>query len=505
MKKFTLFIHLALTAFAMTGVAVRTGHAQECGTADYVKYLEARYPELAEQRARAKEATEAGQGKVAVTGVITIPVVVHVVFNGAAQNVTDEQIYEQLAVLNENYRELNADDSIVPMAFEPLIADIEIQFCLASRDPDGNATTGITRTATSHAPFVVPATTADNDDVKHAGGGGADAWDAANYLNIWVCDIAGGVRGYSPYPGTSPADQDGVVIDFNNFGVVESARGRTVPHEIGHWLNLIHIWGDDESSMNPCAGTDDVADTPNQEDQNGGCPTFPSTSCSNGPNGDLFYNHMDYSDHTCRVMFTQGQRDRMRAQFMPGGLRASLLNSDGCDGACPKARFLTVDFSGQNTDIAASDAIIAWNQIDGGSDITYRAGDSIRLKPGFHAHYNNTFRAYINGCVAPAAAEPEDAAMRDANPETLHAPDCMPNPFGDALQVRFDLLEKATVSVVLFDALGRPVDTGYQTINLDAGPQALSLHTSQLPPGVYYLELRTPWQQYARQLLHYGL
>ena len=124
-----------------------------------------------------------------------------------------------------------------------------------------------------------------------------DAWPSAQYLNLWVCPLAGGLLGYAQFPG-GPAATDGVVILHSAFGINGTAAapfnlGRTATHEIGHWLNLNHIWGDDGTG---CSGTDNVADTPNQGGPNYGAPTFPHLSCSNGPNGDLFVNYMDYVD-----------------------------------------------------------------------------------------------------------------------------------------------------------------------------------------------------------------
>jgi hypothetical protein len=129
-----------------------------------------------------------------------------------------------------------------------------------------------------------------------------------------VCQLSGGLLGYAQFPG-GPAQTDGVVIRHSGFGTTGTAaapfdRGRTATHEIGHWANLFHIWGDDGTG---CNGTDEVADTPNQADENYGCPTFPSISCNNGPNGDMFMNYMDYVDDEAMVMFTAGQVSRMNA------------------------------------------------------------------------------------------------------------------------------------------------------------------------------------------------
>lgn len=268
-----------------------------------------------------------------ISGVITIPVVVHVVYNTAAENISDAQIYSQITVLNEDFRRMNADaDSTWPQA-----ADTEVEFCLALKDPNGNATNGITRTATMITSF------SSNDDVKFDSAGGKDAWTAAGYLNIWVCDISGTTLGYAQFPGAGPASTDGVVIDYKYFGTTGTATspfdlGRTTTHEVGHWLNLMHIWGD-----GPCGVDDLVADTPDAEDANRGCDTG-HVSCGSV---NMVQNYMDYSDDACMNLFTQGQRERMRALFDAGGYRESILISPGCNCAanvqCDDANACTKD------------------------------------------------------------------------------------------------------------------------------------------------------------------
>lgn len=255
--------------------------------------------------------------------VINVPVVVHVVYKTSAQNISDAQILSQINILNQDFRKTNPDVSGVPTAFQSLVADCQINFCLASRDPNGNATNGITRTRTSKSSFST------NDYVKYSNRGGKNAWDRNKYLNIWVCNLSGGVLGYAQFPGGAAAT-DGVVIGYKYFGNTGQAtypfdKGRTATHEIGHWLNLRHIWGDDGTS---CSGSDLVSDTPNQADYNFGCPSFPQVSCSNGPNGDMFMNYMDYTDDRCMFMFSLGQSSRMSAAL--NGTRSSILTSNGC-------------------------------------------------------------------------------------------------------------------------------------------------------------------------------
>lgn len=244
---------------------------------------------------------------------ITIPVVIHVVYNGSSQNISEAQIQSQIQVLNEDFRRLNSDaDNVWSQA-----ADSEIEFCLATVDPNGNATNGIIRKSTTVNGFGT------NNSVKSSSSGGSDPWPASDYLNVWVCNIGGGILGYAQFPGGS-ASTDGVVNDYRYFGTVGTATapfnlGRTMTHEVGHYLNLRHIWGDGN-----CNVDDFVSDTPLASGSNGGCQ-IGSSSCNSV---DMVQNYMDYSDDACMNLFTQGQKSRMQAALASS--RASLLNSNGC-------------------------------------------------------------------------------------------------------------------------------------------------------------------------------
>jgi hypothetical protein len=234
-----------------------------------------------------------------------IKVVVHVVYANDRENISDAQVKSQIKALNRDYRAKNTDKSKVPTPFAGLVADAFVEFELASVDPKGKPTNGITRTATTRTEFE------DDDAVKHSAKGGADAWPTDKYLNLWVCTLGGGLLGYAQFPG-GPVKTDGVVILNTAFGTTGSAKapfnkGRTATHEVGHYLNLRHIWGDTED----CSGGDLVADTPNAETANFGKPKFPHVTCSNGPNGDMFMNYMDYVDDAAMFMFSSGQVQRM--------------------------------------------------------------------------------------------------------------------------------------------------------------------------------------------------
>lgn len=258
----------------------------------------------------------------ALTEVVKIPVVVHVVWNKSEQNISDVQIQSQIEVLNRDYRAKNADVSLVPDSWKDRVTDTLIEFHLATQDPDGRPTNGITRTQTNETSFST------DDSVKSKAKGGANPWLADSYLNIWTCQLGGGLLGYAQFPGGS-TKTDGVVINYTAFGTSGTAKppfnlGRTATHEVGHWLNLYHIWGDDQSLPDNCSGSDKVDDTPNQATPNFGHNiTYPHITCNNDPDGDMFMNYMDYVDDKVMVMFTKGQVDRMHACLT--GPRASFL------------------------------------------------------------------------------------------------------------------------------------------------------------------------------------
>ena len=284
---------------------------RNCGALDVHRLLLNTDPEYAAARSELEDFTDAETARglaAAAPKVRTIPTVVHVVYKTAQQNISDAQIKSQIAILNEDFRKTNGDAGSVPAVFQPLHADTMVQFKLATKDIFGNNTTGITRTKTNKASFGI------NDGVKAYKTGGIDPWPARRYLNIWVCNLGGGLLGYAQFPG-GPWKTDGVVCLYTAFGNTGTATdpfdlGRTTTHEVGHWLNCFHSWGDDGTG---CKGSDFCPDTPNQAGPNFGKPSFPHVTCKNGPNGDMFMNYMDYVDDDAMMMFTDGQATRMNA------------------------------------------------------------------------------------------------------------------------------------------------------------------------------------------------
>lgn len=252
--------------------------------------------------------------------VIIIPVVVHILYHTPSEYdaVTNEEVAKQIEILNTSFRRRNADTALIPSYFKSLAADCEIEFQLAVSDPKRRNTDGIVRKYTPIIEWQA------DDNMKFSSLMGDDSWDPKSYLNIWVCNLQR-VAGYASMPG-GPESKDGVVISFNVFGpnsVAGFDKGKTAVHEVGHWLNLKHLWGDEY------CGDDGVSDTPKQGGYNSGCPTGNHITCENGPLGDMYMNYMDFTNDACIHMFTIGQKNRMRALFAPGGARASLLSSTG--------------------------------------------------------------------------------------------------------------------------------------------------------------------------------
>jgi hypothetical protein len=256
------------------------------------------YPQLRTNQAQLEAMTNARQASTFPT---RIPVAVHILYRAEEDNIGDEQVTSQIAVLNEDFSGKNGDIGNVPAPFSSAVGNPGLEFYLADN--------GITRHKIDATEFNI------DDRMKAAATGGADPWDTSRHLNIWVCRLSGGVLGYAQFPGGAP-ETDGVVILTSAFGRGGSATapfdlGRTTTHEVGHYLNLSHIWG--ESRVPTCDDTDWVDDTPTQLGPNFGNPAFPTSSCPKTPNGDMFMNYMDYVDDNSMFMFTQQQVLRMHA------------------------------------------------------------------------------------------------------------------------------------------------------------------------------------------------
>lgn len=322
--------------FLLSAVLTFTANAQDwhpCYTHDALMHMEELHPGYINQVNEVFERAKVSEGQDRAT-VYTVPVVVHIVYENAAENLHDSVIFDQIARLNEDYRRMNADTANLRDTFNTIVGDSYIEFQLADFDPDGNPTTGITRTETTVGSFIgiggFPA-----EGVKATANGGIDPWDQTRYLNIWVCDMSifgtPSLLGYATPPdglpnwpaGSTDGMSDGVVIQYQAFGSNNpnaldvgsgpiEVLGRTAAHEVGHYLGLRHIWADGD-----CTEEDGVDDTPNAVDQsNQDCDTTKNTCVDAigvlGDLPDMVENYMDYSAETCQNSFTLGQIDLMR-------------------------------------------------------------------------------------------------------------------------------------------------------------------------------------------------
>ena len=309
-----------------------------CVTTEYEKYLQENNPKrmtniqfenwiatLIKQQKALKNSSQSG-------GIITIPVVVHVIHNGqevgTEANITDAQVQSQITVLNQDYRKMVGTPG---HNTNPIGADTQIQFALAKQDPNGNPTNGIDRVR-----FCQESWTSNNDVdiiVKPV-----TIWDPTSYFNMWTVNFSDDTLGYAQFPESSGLDgldasggvenTDGVVGDYRAFGssdfgsfLLDSPydKGRTMSHEIGHWLGLLHIWGDAN------CGDDFCADTPLHYDSNFGCPS--KLSCSSTTVNEMVENYMDYTDDACMNIFTQNQKDRIIVIMNNAARRSSLKTS----------------------------------------------------------------------------------------------------------------------------------------------------------------------------------
>jgi Pregnancy-associated plasma protein-A/Secretion system C-terminal sorting domain len=252
--------------------------------------------------------------------VIKIPVVFHVLYHTPEQNVSIEAIDLMMAALNRDFNKKNSDTANIPSVFKSLSTSMGFEFKLATSAPSGAGTTGVIRKYTPITYWM------SDDKMKFSKNYGDDAWDSKSYLNIWLCNMQDAL-GYSTLPGMDP-QKDGIVISFED---IFNAPGtspaindfRTFVHEVGHWLNLNHLWGDGY------CGDDKIDDTPKQSTYTPGCPNGIRVSCGNSVTGDMYMNFMDFTNDVCMNMFTVGQRRRARALFEAGGARNSILYSKG--------------------------------------------------------------------------------------------------------------------------------------------------------------------------------
>jgi hypothetical protein len=344
-----------------------------------------------------------GQSSVLDGTVYTIPVVFHIVLLNP-NLVSDEQIYAQLDTLNKDFGGTNGDSTKIPSYFKPLFGKAAIQFCLAQRTPDGHAFTGIDRVVAGKNTFSV------NESVKKNSTGGADSWDSRQYYNVWICNLSGGILGYSSFPDDNDPDLQGVVVDYRTLpgGQFTSYNsGKTLTHESGHFFNLYHIWGDDNGS---CSGTDFIDDTPNQSNSSSGCTSGPKyDNCTPTGNGVMFQNYMDYTFDDCLLMFTNEQVLRMETTVQT--YYRDLASSNACQPVISQTHDAAVTAILQPEqrlcDSIFTPVITIRNL---GADTLKTLSIAIRLSNGFSSHYTwNGSLPYYKAAQVPLESMSVDA------------------------------------------------------------------------------------------------
>jgi len=324
--------------------------------------------------------------------IITIPVVFHVLYQNDNENIGKANLESQIKVLNNDFRRKNSNaDNTWAQA-----ADTKIRFSLSNVDINGNYFNGITRTATNVDFFDY-----QTDSIFLTAEGGKDIWPG--YLNIYVCDLDVfnlNVGGYSSLPGYDP-NIDGVVLDYRVtgnfsddgvFGEIFSfdfAEGRTGTHEVGHWLNLEHLWGPTDNFS--CMGQDDgVADTPLSLEPYTQCDT--GSSCGSA---DMADNFMDYHNDACMRLFTEGQAERMHNSIDLAPSRRFLKNP--CHQNATK-QIIKYELSAESENVQAIDTVYAINSITDNANVMYEAGQIVMLETGFNVDASSDFLADIKTC-----------------------------------------------------------------------------------------------------------
>ncbi|WP_293892856.1 zinc metalloprotease [Flavobacterium sp.] len=315
MKKICLSLAILLALFSCQKEddvqAIPKASRRICASQEVLERQLKENPELAAKMSQIEAFTENAMLNQSenrlVNGKIQIPVVVNVLYRTAAENISATQIQSQIDVLNKDFNAQNSDYNQVPALFAGVKANVGISFVLDQ----------VIRKSTTKSSWGT------RDAIKKTKQGGLDPTSPTTKLNLWVGTIGGGILGYAQFPGGSSAT-DGVVIDPLYFGVTSDASvsypynlGRTATHEVGHWLNLRHIWGDAN------CGNDLVSDTPQHDSANFGVPTYPHYSTCSGTPVEMTMNYMDYTDDRGMYMFSLGQKSRMDAIFLSGGPRIS--------------------------------------------------------------------------------------------------------------------------------------------------------------------------------------
>ncbi|MDZ4822777.1 MAG: M43 family zinc metalloprotease [Flavobacteriales bacterium] len=387
-----IFFSIILIAVSVTGMA-QHHEVRYCGQTEQTEKFFAKHPQAKADAADAMRYLEEltlqeEQMRGGGDQVFIVPVVFHVIHNNGSENISDEQILDAVEILNRDFRKLNEDIEDVVAPFIDIAADVEIEFRLAGLDPDGNCTSGITR-------LISDLTYDGSDDVKNL-----IQWPRNRYMNVWICAEAAGAAGWTYMPaavnGVFGAGEDGIVIKSDYVGSIGTSsvgKSRVLTHEVGHWLNLFHCWGQNNNpgAAGNCNSDDNVADTP--DDIGWSSCNLDGASCGNEI--DNVQNYMEYS--YCTKMFTEGQRTRMRtaiqsniAQRNQLWTQSNLINSGTLEPVLCAAVFT----SDRNTVCAGETIQFNDNSFHGVTEWNWNFGDGNTLSgsdPDVHQNPSHTF------------------------------------------------------------------------------------------------------------------
>ena len=443
--------------------------------------------------------------------ILRIPVVVHIVYQNSEENLSNAVIQSQIDVLNQDFRRQNPDAFEVRPYFEPCAGDVGIEFYLATEDPNGNATTGVTRTQGNPGFFGFNPL---SDNIKSTSSGGKDGWNSDKYLNIWTGRLGLGVLGYAYPPEGAPNwpsgsfetfEKAGVVVDYRAFGVDNPAatsqflsaisEGRTATHEVGHYLGLRHIWGD-----GACGEDDGISDTPKASAASSGCSTSQNTCADSyipctGENidyPDMIENFMDYS--SCSRMFTLEQIGVMRAVLL--NLRSGLLGTT-CEAP--------INLSESNS--TANGITLNWDAVAGATEYQVAGrvqGGNWKVFPVQTAN----FKTFTNGLQAGTTYEWTVRAKcgawtdwrqpvrsftagsgKNANLTTSNTLNIYPNPFSERANISFEVATAGNTSVEIYGLNGSHITTIFDGKTEANMPYTIDFEANTLENGMYIAKM----------------
>lgn len=377
MRKLLLAVVAIIFSFVSYSQVHFKNKSDRCGSNEAIRQqitLDPAYAKKVEElmKNKGKYSRSENKGRPPGQSSITIPVVVHVVYNTPEQNISDAQVQSQIDVLNEDFTASNSDYRNYDAGYSDVKGDMDINFCLVQ----------VIHKQTKHKSFGL------NDNMKFNKTGGSDAVDPMHKFNIWVCDLGNKLLGYAYYPGITP-EKYGVVSHVNAFGkgagydlFAGYDLGRTTTHEVGHAFGLAHIWGD------RTCGNDEVDDTPLHNTYNFGCPEEGHLSTCTGSPLEMWMNYMDYTDDRCMYFFTDGQASRASFFIDTDPQLMSIVNSACANTRENKNNNITSSNKAINSSRVISNELVLYPTITSGQ-LNLSLANSVNVKAEINI-YNQT-------------------------------------------------------------------------------------------------------------------